>query len=110
PIAFYLSSLSDKLQQELKNEYKVYATMRYGKPSLKRTLEQIRNDNPDEIIILPLFPQYASSTTGTVAEKVFDVVKNWQAIPSIRLLSQFYNHPALIKAFAGQLLKYNHTG
>jgi len=106
PLLIYLNNLSYKLQRKLENQYQVYAGMRHGNSSLSGTLKQIKDDNVEEIILLPLFPQYASSTTGSIIEKVICEIKHWQAIPSIRIIEQFYNHPAFIQTFARQILKY----
>lgn len=107
PLLIYLNSLVEKLQVKLKDEYKVFGAMRYGKPSLKAVLAQIQNNNFDEIIIFPLFPQYASSTTGSIFDFVMKEIKRWEIIPSIRFIDQYYNHPAFIEAFAAQISKYN---
>ncbi|HEX2934990.1 MAG TPA: ferrochelatase [Bacteroidales bacterium] len=107
PLLLHLLSLKDKLSQLLAGKYDVYACMRYGEPSLKEGLAQLKKRNTDEIIVLPLFPQYASSTTGSVTEKVFEIVKKWEAIPDIRVIDRFYSHPAFISAFSSQIGKYN---
>lgn len=110
PLLFYLLRLRDKLDQLLQGKYKVYACMRYGKPSLADTLTQLKTEGTEEIVVLPLFPQYASSTTGTVTEKVFEIIKKWEAIPDIRVIERFYSHSAFIKAFANQIKSYNPPG
>ncbi len=110
PLLLYLLGLKDKLNQRLQGKYDVYACMRYGDPSLKDELAQLQKGNTDEIIVLPLFPQYASSTTGSVTEKIFEIIKKWEAIPNIRVIERFYSHPAFISAFAGQIAKYNPQG
>lgn len=110
PLLLFLLGLKDKLTQQLQDKYDVYACMRYGEPSLKAGLAQLQNGNTEEIIVLPLFPQYASSTTGSVTEKVFEIIKKWQAIPNIRVIERFYSHPAFIHAFASQIAKYNPLG
>lgn len=110
PLLFYLLRLRDKLDQLVQGKYKVYACMRYGEPSLTDTLAQLKREGTEEIIVLPLFPQYASSTTGTVTEKVFEIVKKWEAIPDMRVIERFYSHPAFISAFAKQIASYNPQG
>ncbi len=103
----YSIELKKKLQNKFNEDYKIYLGMRYGNPSLIYTLKQIKEGNPDEIIILPLYPQYASSTTGSAFEAVFNELKNWNAIPSIKLIHQFYKHPEFITTYVNQILKYD---
>ena len=110
PLKVYLDRLTEKLRTRLEGKYHIYKAMRYQKPDLKVTLEKIYTDNIDELIVFPMFPQYASSSTGSVADKVFTIVKKWEAFPQIRLISNFYSHPAFISAFANKILQYNPSG
>ena len=107
PLLYYSNELLQKVQRKLENNYKAYFGMRYGNPSLKSALENIKNDNPDEIIILPLFPQYASSTTESVFDFVKSQMKKWKNKPEINFIPQFYNNPDFIKSFSQQILKYD---
>ena len=93
PLLLYLNKLVTKLQQKVSGEYDVFGIMRYGNPSLSKTMNEIKLTNYDELIIFPLFPQYASSTTGSIIEKVLDVIKSWEVVPGIKFIEQFYNHP-----------------
>jgi ferrochelatase len=70
PLLFHGLDLQKLLQQELGDEYVVAFGMRYQKPSIERALEELRDAAVDRIIVLPLFPQYAAASTGSVQEKV----------------------------------------
>jgi ferrochelatase len=59
------------------------------------------------IIVFPLFPQYASSTTGTAFEKIMKEVQTWWVIPSLHFISQYYNNEAFINAFVENGKKYH---
>lgn len=100
PLLHYGRNLSAKLQQKLGLGYQVELAMRYQNPSIGSALNKLQKAGVSEIIVLPLFPQYASATTGSVAEKVMDEVKKWQAIPSIRFINSYHQHPAFIESFA----------
>ncbi|OFX99661.1 MAG: hypothetical protein A2X06_17700, partial [Bacteroidetes bacterium GWC2_40_22] len=89
------------------DEYEVIGAIRYGNPSLQNTLEHVRNQSPEQIIIFPLYPHYASSTTGSVNEFIFSKVRHWDIIPEIRLIGQFYSHPAYINAMTIHLRGYD---
>lgn len=107
PLLIYLENLQSKLQKKVASEYDVFAAMRYGNPSLKKVLEKIKYENYDELVIFPLFPQYASSTTGSVYQKLVELTEKWEKIPHLRFISQYHNHPEFIKAFATQISGYN---
>lgn len=83
-----------------KGEVKVFLAMRYQNPSLDNVMEEIKKWNPHKLILLPLFPQYASASTGSVIEKVFEIMKNWWVIPSVQVISQFYNHQGFVHCVA----------
>ena len=106
PLLIYLDNLAAKLQKKLGDDYTVYKAMRYGKPGLKETLRQINHDQVDELTIFPLFPQYASSTTGSIVQKVFQAVSKWEAIPGINLIGQFYDHPDFVRAYSNLIASY----
>src|SRR5690606_41425212 len=72
----------------------------YQSPSIQTALDNLKKANVKRIIVLPLFPQYASASTGTVADKVMEVVKDWQVIPSISFVNDFVDHPLFLEAWA----------
>lgn len=74
--------------------------MRYGTPSIKDRLELLKKSGCDRIFVLPLYPQYSATTTGSVHDAVFDAVKElvWQ--PAIRTAPAFHDEPAYIEALA----------
>ncbi|GMT44988.1 MAG: ferrochelatase [bacterium] len=99
PLLLNMEKFAGGLHSVLGEDYRIFTAMRYGNPSLKKALQQMKNQNFDELIVFPLFPQYASSTTGTILEFVMDKVKRWQVIPKLRFISQFYDHPEFVEAF-----------
>jgi ferrochelatase len=66
--------------------------MRYKNPSLDTVLERMRKANYERIIILPLFPQYASASSGSAIEKAMNIIRKWWVIPEIKIISQFYEN------------------
>lgn len=98
--------LKEKLQEKLGDAYVVELAMRYQQPSIKNVLEKLRIQRPEKIYILPLYPQYASSSTGSTLEEVFDQIKGWEVIPNLSIVSKFYDHPKFIEALVSQAKKY----
>jgi protoporphyrin/coproporphyrin ferrochelatase len=107
PLLVISRSLQRKLQTSLGESHVVFLAMRYAKPNLKEVLETIREKGFKKLVVAPLFPHYASSTTGTVVQRVMEIVKNWYVIPEIRFIGQFYDHPKFLEAFCSRALKYN---
>ena len=107
PILIHGRRVQERLQEKLGGDYTVELAMRYKKPSIPDALERIRKSNPQRIIVLPLFPQYASASTGTALEAVMDVVKKWWVIPEIRFISQYWDHPLFVKALLERGRQYD---
>ncbi len=84
PLKTFGYSLQEKVQEKLGNEYLVELAMRYQSPSIKDAVKKLQNALVSEIIVLPLFPQYASATTGSVKEEVMRIISKEQIIPKIR--------------------------
>ena len=107
PILFYGISVQKKLQQALGDNFEVELAMRYQNPSLDDVLEGMEKKNYDKIIAVPLFPQYASATTGSIIEKVMKIISKWFIIPEIKIISQFYDDKGFINTIVEQAKKYN---
>lgn len=107
PIRFHTLSLVKKLNEKTGDNVTVFYAMRYGNPSVKQVLDKILENMPQEITVLPVFPQYASSTTGSVAEHVMSVIKPWPIVPEVKIIEQFHDHHAFINAFAKRVRSYN---
>ena len=106
PLRINLEKLVFKLQEKLKQEYTVTGSMRYGNPSLRSALNQIRDNSVKELTVLPLYPQYASSTTGSVRNLLIEEIRKWPVKPEVRFIDQFYSHPSFIDAFAARIRHY----
>jgi len=100
PLMFYGEDVVSRLQQSLGDDYLVKLAMRYQSPSIRSVLEELKAAIVNRIIVIPLFPQYASASTGSVIDKVMEVVKGWQIIPQIEFIDQFLEEELFIKAFA----------
>ncbi len=106
PIIFHGNKLLGKLNEQSDGSWKAFLAMRYRKPSLKNVLNEIRKEHFEKIVIAPLFPQYASSTSGSVIEKAMSILKKWPEMPQFEFISQFYNHPAFIDAWIERMKAY----
>ncbi|MFL5752371.1 MAG: ferrochelatase [Bacteroidia bacterium] len=107
PLLIHTKNVTAKLQAALGNDYIVEFAMRYQNPDIKSALEKLRKEKPSKIIILPLYPQYASSSTGSTLEKLFNELKEWEVIPSLNIISKFYDDENYINAFVEEGKKFN---
>jgi protoporphyrin/coproporphyrin ferrochelatase len=107
PLLYYSIRQKELLQEQLGENHDVYLAMRYKNPSIPSVLEEIRKKNYQKIIILPLFPQYASASTGSALDEVMRVIRTWWVIPELKIISQYYSHPKFIEAFTARGSKYN---
>ena len=107
PIVYHTHNLCEKLKSSLGPNFHVEYAMRYKNPSLKKILSGWEGKNFKQIIILPLFPQYASATNGSVIEQAMDVIKKWWVIPEVSFVTQFFDHELYLKAFEEKGNKYN---
>jgi ferrochelatase len=80
--------------------------MRYGSPSIAQGLDALRARGCDRILVLPLYPQYAGSTTGSVVEAVLQAVARVRNVPALRFVKHFHEHPGYIAALAQSVRDY----
>jgi ferrochelatase len=114
PLLFYSQRVQKLLQQELGEDYDVHLAMRYKNPAISSVMETMRKKHYKRIIVLPMFPQYASASTGSAHDEVMRVLRKWWVIPEVKFIAQYYDHPLFIEGFvqrAGQyqLADYDHV-
>jgi ferrochelatase len=106
PLLYYSEKVQDELQKKLASKADVFMAMRYGNPSIGKALAAIKRGNYDRLVIFPMFPQYASSTSGTAIQAVMDQIRKWNTIPEVKAVNQFYDHPAFLDAFTARIQSY----
>ena len=110
PLLTYSQSIASQLQASLAgtwgNRLEVMLAMRYGNPSIKKGLETLRQANVQRILVLPLFPQYSATTTATLFDEIFDVLKTWRWVPELRTINSYHDHPLYIQALARKIQNY----
>ena len=98
PLLVYSQRQAEKLQKKL--EVPVALGMTYGNPSLKTGIEQLMEQGVEDIIVLPLYPQYSGTTTAAVSDGLTKAFKQMSVIPSYRFIRDYYVHPSYAKALA----------
>ena len=92
PLLTYGKNLTSKLKSLAGSKFDIELAMRYGNPSMDKVLGEMRLKNYDEIYIFPLYPQYASASTGSTIEKAFKIINKWWVIPEVSIIGQFYDN------------------
>ena len=96
-----------KLLSEQLADVDVQFAMRYQSPSIATTIDQMLAKNPDEIVILPLFPHYAAATTGSVFKEVSKCLADKWVVPKITFINQFYDNDVFINAWITKANKFD---
>lgn len=107
PLLMHSEQLAEKLQKSVGSEYKVELAMRYQNPSMESVLERMRKEGYHQIVVFPLYPQYASSSTGTALQLFMEIVSKWWVIPEIKIISQYYDNPDYINCIVNRAKKYD---
>ncbi len=111
PLLYHTQRLGTGLEAALQartpgSDVHVAVGMRYGNPSLANGLRQLRDKGATHLLILPLFPQYSATTTGTILDSVFSELQTWRSIPHLQTISDYHDHPAYIQAIAERIRQH----
>ncbi len=107
PLVTYTEKTLDKLQARFGDDVKVHYAMRYQNPSMYDVLEEMRKENYDHIVVLPLFPQYASATTGSALDLAMKIIQKWWVVPEVSLINQFWDHEGYIDSVVERAKEFN---
>lgn len=102
PLMVHHLALAEAVQAELGDAVKVVAAMRYGEPSIQAGLAALKDADVDRILVMPLYPQYSSSATGSSLEEVFRVAGQMWNVPAIQVIPPFFDDPGFIGACVAQ--------
>jgi ferrochelatase len=91
-------ALQEKLTQRYEGRINVALGMRYGNPSIADALETLRTAGVRRMLVLPLYPQYSATTTGSTFDAVSKVLRTWRWLPELRFVSHYHDHPHYIQA------------
>ena len=88
------------LGEKIKSPHVVELGMSYGNPSMKSAIESLKAQHCDRILVFPLYPQYAASSTASAMDAVWRVLLKMRNMPGIRTIRSYHDHPAYISALA----------
>ena len=109
PLLYYTRQQTQAIQKKLEERFRGHViadfAMTYGNPSINTALEGLRKAGARRLLILPLYPQYSSTTTAAVFDQVTDVLKTWRWLPDLRMINQYHDHKQYIQALANSIRK-----
>ena len=106
PLRFYTEMQTEKLKKKIKHENIIIDfAMRYGNPSIKSKVEKMQREGCENLVIFPLYPQYASPTTATVCDEVFRVLMKMRWQPALKIVPHYESEPLYIDAIVNSIKK-----
>ncbi len=106
PLRFYTEMQTEKLKKRIKHENIIIDfAMRYGNPSIKSKVEKMQREGCENLVIFPLYPQYASPTTATVCDEVFRVLMKMRWQPALKIVPHYESEPLYIDAIVNSIKK-----
>ena len=103
PLLVLSKKLTEKLKTSVGDSCEVELAMRYGNPSMESALMSLKNKNCRKLIVIPMFPQYSGTTTGSIFDEVARVLSKWRWVPSLSFVNSYHDHPEYINALADSL-------
>lgn len=100
PLKVYGERLTAGVRRALGDEFEVELAMRYQNPSIESAIDRLLAKQVSEVLVFPLFPQYASATTGSVHEEVMRVLAKKQTIPAVKFVNSYHELEPMIEIFA----------
>jgi ferrochelatase len=104
PLMVESKALTDALRGQLERtpgaNISVALGMTYGKPSIADALRTLRDQGIDQLVVLPLYPQYSGTTTGAVFDQVTRELQTWRAVPALRFIADYHDDANFIAALA----------
>ena len=107
PLKFHMEDLTEKVRHALQDSHDVEYAMRYKNPSIDDKLARFENKGYEEIILMPVFPQYSSAANGSFLDYALKKISKWNVIPSVKIMSQFYDNDDFLEAFKENILRFN---
>lgn len=107
PLIVHGKKLEQALTSALGESYQVILAMRYGSPAIQHALERFRTSGIKKLLVLPLFPQYSSATSGSTIESVLESIKSWESFPELIVIPSFYTHAGFLNAWETLVRDYS---
>ncbi|MEN1729437.1 MAG: ferrochelatase, partial [Pseudomonadota bacterium] len=109
PLLIQNRALAHKLEHELHKtlpRVDVMLAMSYGQPSIDQAIDRLRAENIQRLLVLPMYPQYSATTTGSVFDAVTTSLQRLRWVPELRFINDYCNEPSWLDAITDSIRKY----
>jgi len=106
PLYVYLKIVRDQLADRIGSDADVWYAMSYASPDIEEVLMKMENEGYQQITVVPLFPNYANSTTGSICDSVNKALKLWKKEPQLNFVNSYYDHPLFLDAWVDRIGRY----
>jgi protoporphyrin/coproporphyrin ferrochelatase len=109
PLMVESNKLTNALRAQLQPAYPevhVALGMTYGQPSIASALRSLRDKGVSRLVVLPLYPQYSGTTSGSVFDRVMNELRTWRALPSLHWIANYHDNPQFIEALANSVREH----
>ena len=104
PLLYYTQMQAQKVSSLISNENLIIDfAMRYGNPSIKSKIKKLHEAGCENLVILPLYPQYAAATTATVCDEVYRTLMEMRWQPSLKIIPHYESNPLYIDALVNSI-------
>ena len=107
PLRYYTQSISDKLNQQFEHHQAADITcvsaMSYGKPSIDDEISKLLAQGIEDIVVLPLYPQYSATTTAVIFDQMSALFAKTRHIPQVRTIMQYCDNALFIDALSDSI-------
>lgn len=97
------AALADVMSQQFGDSVIVEYAMRYGSPSVDGCIDRLLQAGVRKLLVLPLYPQYCASTSGSTFDAISQSMRNRRWLPDIRFVSHYHDEPGYIQAVADKI-------
>lgn len=101
-----LQALRTILTENYSDQVQIELGMRYGVPSITDAIANLQHAGVQKLLVLPLYPQYSATTTGSVFDAVTSILQRWRVIPELRFIRSYHTNPLYINALVKSVHQY----
>jgi len=106
PLLVLSERLASALASRLDGRARVEVGMRYGQPSIQDGLQRLRQAGVDEVVVLPMYPQFSGTTTTSIYDAVDNALQAMDWRPRLHRVERYHQHPAWIAAVAASIRSF----
>ncbi|MSQ97863.1 MAG: ferrochelatase [Xanthomonadales bacterium] len=106
PLLVLTRRLAQKLATRMHGVCKIATGMRYGEPSIRSALEDLRQGGVNSLAVLPLYPQFSGTTTSSIYDAVDQALQDMNWHPQLSCINEYHLHPAWVAAVASSIVDF----